>query len=52
VKKMPSYRVFGIYVDNTQTTPLAVNNDKLQERVDYLLSNKTIKKVVVEKVWV
>ena len=49
---MPSYKVFGIYVDKTQTTPIDVNNDKLQERIDYLLSNKTIHKVVIEKEWV
>ncbi len=49
---MPSYRVFGIYVDKTQSKALSVNNDQLQERVDYLLSNKIIHKVVVEKMWV
>ena len=49
---MSSYKVFGIYVDNTQTTPLEVNNDKLDERIIHLLSNKTIHKVVIEKVWV
>ena len=49
---MSSYKVFGIYVDKTQTTPIDVNNDELQERMSYLLSNKTIHKVVIEKVWV
>ncbi len=49
---MSSYKVFGIYVDKTQSKTLSVNNDKLQERVDYLLSNKIIHKVVIEKVWV
>ena len=52
VVKIPSYRVFGIYVDKTQSTPIAVNNDELEERISYLLSNKTIEKVVVKKEWV
>lgn len=49
---MPSYKVFGIYVDKTQSKALSVNNDKLQERVDYLLSNKVIHKVVIRKEWI
>ena len=49
---MPSYKVFGIYVDKTQTQPIEINNDELDDRISHLISNKLIHKVVVEKVWV
>ncbi len=49
---MSSYKVFGIYVDNTQTTPIDVNNDELDDRISHLISNKTIHKVVIEKSWI
>lgn len=49
---MPSYKVFGIYVDKTQTTPISINSDELDDRISHLISNKIIHKVVIEKVWV
>ncbi len=49
---MSSYKVFGIYVDKTQTQPISINNDELDDRISHLLSNKLIHKVVIEKGWV
>ena len=49
---MPSFRVFGIKVDKTQTAPRDVDSSSLNEEVSSLISDKVIHKVVVEKNWV
>lgn len=49
---MPSYKVFGIYVDKTHTQPISINNDELNDRISHLISNKLIHKVVIQKEWI
>ena len=48
---MPSFNVFGIKVDKTQTERVEVNKIMLEVQIDFLLNQKDVLKIVIIKKW-